>query len=247
MKLIVNADDFGYSRGVNLGVIDAYRHGILTSATAMVNMPGFAHAVELAGQHPGLGVGIHLVLTCGVPVLSDVPSLVDEQGRFHKLREIFQYATAADIEREFAAQIERFLAAGLQPTHLDSHHHVHAHELVRPVVLRLAERYRLPVRRFTASSEEEDAYRAVRTTDAFFWDFYGEGATVETMERLLQQGMAYETVEIMCHPAYVDEPLLAGSSYALPRARELAILTDERVKRAAAQARIERITYKEIS
>jgi predicted glycoside hydrolase/deacetylase ChbG (UPF0249 family) len=247
MKLIVNADDFGYSRGVNFGIIDAYQKGVLTSATMMVNMPGFEHAVELAKRNPGLGVGIHLVLTCGVPVLPELPSLTDEIGQFRKLRGIFHYASAEEIEKEFVAQIERFLASGLKPTHLDSHHHVHAHELVLPIVLRLAERYRLPVRRISNLPEHAAVYQSVRTTEVFFADFYGDAVTFETWERLLKAGMAYDTVEIMCHPAYLDESLLAGSSYARPRAKELAILTNERTIRAVAQADCKLITYKEIS
>jgi predicted glycoside hydrolase/deacetylase ChbG (UPF0249 family) len=80
IKLIVNADDFGYSRCVNFGIIDAHRDGINNSATMMMNMLGVGHAIELAKENPKLQVGIHLVLTCGKPLLPDVPSLVDESA-----------------------------------------------------------------------------------------------------------------------------------------------------------------------
>src|ERR1700732_1931642 len=88
IKLIVNADDFGYSRGVNFGIIDSHMRGIVNSSTMMMNMPGTGHAIELAKEYPSLQVGIHLVLTCGKPLLQDVHSLVDENGHFKKLKQI---------------------------------------------------------------------------------------------------------------------------------------------------------------
>lgn len=104
MKLIVNADDFGYSKGVNLGIIEAHRAGVVTSTTTMVNMGGFEHAVQLARETPTLGVGIHLVLTCGAPVSHDVPSLTDEHGRFHRGYDYLGTTSPEDVERSCAAK-----------------------------------------------------------------------------------------------------------------------------------------------
>ena len=75
--VIINADDFGYSQGINLGIIEAHKNGILSSTTMMANMPGFEHGVELAKNNPKLGIGVHLNLTCGKPLLDNVPSLTD--------------------------------------------------------------------------------------------------------------------------------------------------------------------------
>lgn len=244
MKLIVNADDFGYSPGINYGIISAWRDGIVSSASMMVNLPGFRHAVELAKAHPGLGVGVHLVLTCGRPVADAATTLTDESGRFRSYEEAVAVAAADEVEREWAAQIERFLSTGLSPTHLDSHHHVHGAPQLFPVFLRLAERYGLPIRR--PDLRGSVSYGDVRTTAAFHPDFYGEGATYETLERLIRQSPALETMEIMCHPGYVDQPLLDGSSYALERARELAVLTDERTKALLACSGVQLVTYKQI-
>ncbi len=71
-KVIFNSDDFGYSHGVNYGIMDAYQRGILTSTILMANMPGFEHAVKLRKEMPRLGVGVHLTLTCGKPLLKTV-------------------------------------------------------------------------------------------------------------------------------------------------------------------------------
>lgn len=81
-KLIINADDFGYCKGVNYGIIEAHTDGILTSTTMMANMPGFDHAVELHRQHPKLGIGVHLNLTTGSPVLKHLNTIVDTEGNF---------------------------------------------------------------------------------------------------------------------------------------------------------------------
>lgn len=108
MKLIVNADDFGYSKGVNLGIIEAHRAGVVTSTTTMVNMGGFEHAVQLARETPTLGVGIHLVLTCGAPVSHDVPSLTDEHGRFHRGYDYLGTTSPEDVERELRSRRKVF-------------------------------------------------------------------------------------------------------------------------------------------
>ncbi|TDT51901.1 chitin disaccharide deacetylase [Fonticella tunisiensis] len=233
-KLIVNADDFGYSKGVNLGVIEAFKNGVVTSTTMMTNMPGAEHAASLAKENPGLGVGIHLVLTMGKPVRNDVPSLVDENGRFHRLKDMTDKIKVEDVEREFEAQIERFLSFGLTPTHLDSHHHVHTQKKILPVVMKLAEKYNLPVR----------AYNNI--VNHFIHEFYGDGLTVDTLKTLLDAARDFEVVELMCHPAFVDKDVLSGSSYNLQRANELSVLTDPSLKKALEERGIELINYKAI-
>ena len=81
-RLIINADDFGYCKGVNMGIIEAHQNGVLTSTTLMAGMPGFDQAVNLAKKNPGLGVGVHLTLTCGYPVSKDLQTIVDDKGAF---------------------------------------------------------------------------------------------------------------------------------------------------------------------
>ncbi|MGC5328901.1 chitin disaccharide deacetylase [Brevibacillus sp. SYSU BS000544] len=247
MKLIVNADDFGYSRGVNWGIIEAHREGIVTSATMMVNMHALEHAVLLANDHPKLGVGIHLVLTCGRPLLSHVNSLTDEQGRFLRYHDLISRASVEEVEQEWIAQFERFLATGLTPTHLDSHHHVHAHEKILPVAMRLAERYQLPIRNpFVLTSEVPGLSSPVRMPERFLHQFYGENLTSDMLINLLNESNECQTAELMCHPAYLDEELLTGSSYNRPRARELQILTDPAVKEYIRQSPIQLASFKEI-
>jgi len=132
-RVIINADDFGLSPGVNRGIVAAFRHGVLTSTTMLVNLRSFDDAVELARQNPDLPTGIHLSLLWGPPVSapSTVPSLVERDGYFPRsltvlARRYFLGLLNLDhVRAEFRAQVERFRRAGLHPTHVDSHKHVH--------------------------------------------------------------------------------------------------------------------------
>jgi len=223
IKLIVNADDFGYSRGINYGIIDAHKNGVVNSATMMMNMPGVSHAVELAKENPSLQVGIHLVLTCGKPLLNDVPTLVNENGNFKSRHEFFEDKNISldELEREWTAQIEKFLESGLKPTHFDSHHHVHTVPEFLPVVQKLAQKYNLSARRIS-----ENALQGVAPfTDVFLHDFYGEGVTDDYFEKILTRIQDGQSVEVMCHPGYLDHEILNNSSYAKDRVKETLILS----------------------
>jgi chitin disaccharide deacetylase len=223
IKLIVNADDFGYSRGINYGIIDTHKNGIVNSATMMMNMPGVSHAVELAKENPTLQLGIHLVLTCGRPLLSDVPSLMDEQGNFKKMNDFIRNHNLSlmELEREWTAQIEKFIDFGLTATHFDSHHHVHTIPEFLPVVQSLSNKYNLPVRRISNHPVEG----VPPFTDIFLHDFYGDGVTGDYFENIPNRGVVGQTIEVMCHPGYLDSEVLNGSSYCLERVKETNILT----------------------
>lgn len=252
MRLIVNADDFGYSRAVNFGIVDAYALGIVRSATLMANMPGFSHAAALAQAHPGLGVGVHLVLTCGRAVAGLHKTITDDAGYFLSQKALLEHEARldpAEVEREWAAQIEAVCAAGLSPTHLDSHHHVHMRPRLNEVVSRLAEKYRLPVRPAPRGARGADKSARPRDPDLFCQDFYGEKTApahlLAILERLRDEN-GNGTAELMCHPAYTDESLLRGSSYALPRLRELETLTDETVRAYVETRGIRLASYREL-
>jgi chitin disaccharide deacetylase len=148
-RLIVNADDFGYTRGVNSGVIRGFRDGIITSTTIMANGAAFEDAVERAKQNPKLGVGVHLVLVGerSVEAASAIPSLVDGKGRLPAnlgglTRKLLTGAVRGeDIAREVRAQIKRVICAGIEPTHVDSHKHTHSHPRVMEQVVRVADEF----------------------------------------------------------------------------------------------------------
>jgi hopanoid biosynthesis associated protein HpnK len=145
-QVILNADDFGLTRGVNEGIIRAHRDGILTSATLMANGAAFDDAVEKARATPSLGVGCHLVLVGGKSVAppDKIPSLADADGRLPRTlanlvtRLSLGLIRQSHIERELAAQVEKVQAAGIEPTHFDSHKHSHCHPRVMEAAGKLA-------------------------------------------------------------------------------------------------------------
>ena len=202
-KVIFNSDDFGYSYGVNYGIVDAYQRGILTSTTLMANMPGFEHAVKLKKELPNLGVGVHLTLTCGKPLLKNVDSLMDVD----RFKHLSYYKQPFEVDgdqlyQEWNTQIQKVYRAGIIPTHLDSHHHTHTFGMNQEVVIALAKKYDLPVRGNFERKEE------VRHTDYFepYFDDVGETnvekrqidcSIDEYLDRLISVLREERTIEIM--------------------------------------------------
>jgi hopanoid biosynthesis associated protein HpnK len=149
-QLVVNADDFGISRGVNRGIIEAHRDGLVTSASLMPNLPAAEDALTRATICPDLGLGLHLTLTAGHPLTppDQIPTLVDSDGQFFVLGTLLARLSlgqvrADDLSRELTAQVEWALRRGVRPSHLDSHHHAHTHPRVAPIVVALAREYQI--------------------------------------------------------------------------------------------------------
>jgi predicted glycoside hydrolase/deacetylase ChbG (UPF0249 family) len=171
--LVVNADDFGISRGVNRGIVEAHRAGLVTSTSLMANLPSAEDAVTRAAVCPDLGLGLHLTLTAGRPLspARRVTSLVDPAGQFFVLGTLLARLTAgevaaADIERELRTQIEWALQRGLQPGHFDSHHHIHIHPRIAPIVIRLAREHGVQWVRSAAEGLPSPRLLATRPRDA---------------------------------------------------------------------------------
>ena len=151
-RLIINADDFGYTDGVVQGIIDLHQAGRVSSTSCMTNMPAWPQAAAYLREHPELGAGVHLVFNKGYPLLpvSQVSALVDGDGQFLNDRQILwslRPGTTVQLRAEFRAQIERFHGdVGRPPDHLDNHCGI---SYVRPdrfrVTLDLAKEYGLPI------------------------------------------------------------------------------------------------------
>jgi len=156
-KVIVNADDFGISKAVNRGIIEAFREGILTSASFMSNMPAFKDAVFHCRKNDNLGVGIHLNLNLGRPLLPprQVKTLVNSEGLF--LSNYYQFIKLLylkkinlfEIEKEFRTQIEKVKNENIELDHINSHLHVHMFPQIFKIVIRLAKEYSIPAIRFS--------------------------------------------------------------------------------------------------
>jgi predicted glycoside hydrolase/deacetylase ChbG (UPF0249 family) len=271
--LIVNADDFGRTRGVSAGIVHAHLHGLVTTATAMVNMPGALQDVAQASeQAPTLGLGVHLNLTLGRPLLdaAEIPSLVGPDGSFYTpdaLAASGGRPSPVHVEREWRAQIEAFLSTGACLDHLDSHHHA---ALFSPemwqLCLTLAEEYRCGVRppapretsddvlfsrfprealRFaTGEARRMLASRGVPSPERLVTRFFARRARLATLLAILES-LPHGTTELMCHPGWTDAILLSGSGYGREREAELQALTSSRSIRLASRRGILRSTYRQ--
>jgi hopanoid biosynthesis associated protein HpnK len=143
-RLIVNADDFGLTAGVNRAIVEGNRQGVITSATLMANAQASEAAIDLARAQPGLKTGCHVVLIDGVPLSANLPSLTNGSARFRNSLKGFAMAAvrkqiaAGEIEREVEAQIQRIQSSGITLTHVDSHKHTHMFPHVLRPLLRAA-------------------------------------------------------------------------------------------------------------
>jgi predicted glycoside hydrolase/deacetylase ChbG (UPF0249 family) len=148
-RLILNADDFGLTPGINRAIAELHAAGVLTSATLMANGPAFDDAVAHAHSHPTLAIGCHIVLTDGIPVSepSRIPTLLGP-GRHsfrssltHFIRDLLLHRiNPEEVTREAHAQIEKITAAGIPITHLDTHKHTHIFPAIARPLLQVAER-----------------------------------------------------------------------------------------------------------
>lgn len=252
MKLIVNADDFGYSERVSAGILRAHREGIVTATTLMTNAPHTDGAAKLARANPSLDVGVHLVVTFDRPTgeVKRLRTLVDRDGRFFPPAELL----SRDIDREealleYRAQYRKARQLlGRAPSHLDSHHWVHDHPALEWAIGELARETGAAARIHSGEQRERLRARGVRTPDHFAREFQYEGKVgVDALLALLQRIATNGGVtELMCHPGEPDEGLAKRSGYARERATELATLTDPRVRAAPKDLGITLATFADI-
>jgi predicted glycoside hydrolase/deacetylase ChbG (UPF0249 family) len=228
--LIVNADDFGLSGGVNRGVARAHDEGIVTSTSAMVRQGAIDEAAALARERPTLGVGLHV----------DLSEWVYHDGEWAPLYEVVVADDREAVEAEVAAQLAWFLTLfGRPPTHFDSHQHQHLEDPVRSVLVETGLRLGVPVRDCTPGIVHRG-------------DFYGqtsrgdplpEAITVDALLGLLSS-LPEGITELGCHPAADPEE---GSAYAAERPLELEVLCDPRVKAAVQAEGIELCSFAGLS
>lgn len=253
MKLVVNADDLGYTPGVTRGIVRAHRDGIVTAATLMVNAPDTDGAARAARETPTLDVGVHLVFTYGRPLTDParIPSLVDADGRFPRVSDVTRErrADGDEVFAEARAQYERARELlGREPTHLDTHHWIHDVPGIEEGVAALAKETGAALRAHDPAQRDRFRARGIRTTDRFVREFQHTGSIdVAALLALLERIAAERgVIELMTHPGDPDAALLAGSTYAAERGVELATLTDPHVAAALGPLGIELVDYRAV-
>lgn len=233
-KLIINADDFGLAKCVNLGIVESFTKGVLTSASIMANGQAFDDAVLLSKQYPSLSLGIHLSLVEEKPVLptNEIPSLIDKKsGRLYQNYSSFIRAfllrkiQLLDIEKELKAQIEMVLNANITPSHINSHQHLHMLPLILNIVLKLAKKYNIQWIRNTYDvltyqnsiaqkglqvlgyiGKKTILKKKLKTTDSFLGTKFSGNMSEDALFYMLNN-LPQGISELMCHPGDEDEVL----------------------------------------
>jgi chitin disaccharide deacetylase len=228
--LIVNADDFGLSPGVNAGVARAHEEGILTSASMMVLKPAAPEAAAYARATPSVGVGLHV----------DLCEWTKRDGEWITVYEIVPTNDLDAVEREVRSQVDRFRElVGRDPTHLDSHQHVHGWSRMTEIFARVASEVGVPLRHHLGGVQ-------------YCGDLYGHDpkgnpipealtpdAVIEII-RALQPGVT----ELACHPGLGAD---TGSAYDIEREQEVELLCDPRIPEALRKEGIELRTFADIA
>jgi predicted glycoside hydrolase/deacetylase ChbG (UPF0249 family) len=276
-RVIVNADDFGFSCGITEGILRGHRHGVVTSTTIAANMPAAEEAVRQLKDVPGLGVGVHLNACQGPALSKDGLRLADADGvmRLSATRLLMMCVAkpwlVRTIEAEFDAQIRWVLDHGIQPTHLDSHRHIHGYPPVFARVARLARRYNIRFVRWHREpiSDRGGAPRtapSVRSQVLLSRVLTGLGRANALLARdvvatngtcgIAQTGMVTAewlirvaglvgtgVTEIMTHPGLADGLDAGASRLRESRARELAALCEPAVREAFQKNGIRLVHY----
>ncbi len=219
-KLIVNADDLGYSKGVNEGIIKAYRDGIVTSTSLMVKGKAALQAVELVKQTPQLGLGLHF-------------QIEDNDFQFlFQTKKVIAAVFTQKTKREFLNQIEIFKRlTGKMPDHIDGHHHVHRMPIIYIFIRKWCQENAIPYR------------GQIHFIDSFFGMPSTKAISITNLIKILND-LSEDASELMCHPGAVSPDL--KSSYSNQREIELQTLTSKQIKDEIKKLKIELINWRDL-
>lgn len=229
-QVIINADDFGFTDGVTSGIVRTMCEGVVTSTTAMACVPGAdARLRRWALEVPGR-IGAHLQLTTGRALSNPalIPTLCGRDGNFPTSKTSLNSARTEEIVLEWDEQFRFLRSAGIEPTHIDTHHHVHKQPHVFAAFCEIARRFDVPARALTPSMREELRRANISCPDFMSVAFYGDGLTSDRLLALLERAIEAPeppaVIEVMCHPGVPCEELGLLSRYVQEREVEMEAL-----------------------
>jgi len=271
--VIFNSDDFGISDGVNRGVIEAHRDGLLSSTCTMVNMPSAGAGIHMAQEQASdLGVGLHLTLSFGKPVLSadKVPSLVDGDGQlpqsYPQLMQRLPYFDPDELRAEIQAQFDRFVElASKLPTHIDSHHRgAYLHPASFEVMCKLCKEHHIPMRRpallynpnsydgvltnsdgtlYQQLCDIYERYESPRCPDGIADTFRWERGDRLSLFQSVFADVEDGYTEVICHVGYAEG---LTEDYAEPREDELKAVINPALRQTADEQGIQFVTFADL-
>jgi predicted glycoside hydrolase/deacetylase ChbG (UPF0249 family) len=227
--LIVNADDFGQSPGVNRGIIEAHERGIVTSASLMVRWPAAAEAAAYSRKHPKLSLGLHF----------DFGEWACRKGNWVKLYEVVPEDDGAAAAREASRQLAAFCRlVGKDPTHLDSHQHAHRGKPVRAIFTEIADKLGVPLRGCSPKIRYCGGFYGQTSNGRSFPSLISASSVIKILAKL-PPGFT----ELGCHPGVGND---LDSMYVSERAREVQVLCDPRVQGAILNMGIELCSFRDV-
>jgi predicted glycoside hydrolase/deacetylase ChbG (UPF0249 family) len=251
-RLVINADDFGFTSDVNAGIVHAHREGILTATTLMANGAAFDDAVRLAAENPELDVGCHLVLVQGYSSVTGEPLP-------RKLQGVVIGVASGKLNPyvEFRSQIQRILDAGIRPSHLDTHKHTHILPAVFRAAVKLAAEFQIPFLRVPVPAAGSNAIRRAYASAArirgicmtdHFAGFRLTGSLTEQTFAAALSSLREGTTEFMCHPGFLGPELQAAETRLKEsRVRELEALISPRIRQILQANKIQLCNFRDIS
>ncbi len=240
-KLIVNADDFGRTHGINLGVLECFKNGIVTSATVMINMPFAKEAVQIAADNK-IPLGLHLNITGGETYFTGPTYLFGDKGKVKEAYKNNGSLSAQDMDlivKEYEAQIAEFFGlANKMPTHLDHHHNVQKIDGYNIKYFDFIKRVQLPTRtRFKNIG--------IKNPDKIIDNFFTDGELTKSHLLKLITTVIDGTSELITHPSLITGESL-DSYTEIPRFKQTQLLTDPEIKEVIKEKNIKLISYTDL-
>lgn len=256
-KLIVCADDFGLTKGISEGIVNAYSQGIVTRTSIIANGEAFDHAVSLSKNNEGLRVGIHLTLVEEKPINehNKIKSLTGRNGKLlinykaFLARYVLSKIDLNEVYAEWESQIQKVLSAGININHIDSHQHLHILPRIFEKTLDLASKYKINKIRmlyhdisdirtlkegflaFLSNTHKRRLLHSGLSSSDYFWGLKQGGNIGENDILKFIDNIKFGTTEMMCHPGYADDSFNRKySHWKYDPEQELKALNSERVR-----------------
>jgi len=266
INLIVNADDFGLTESISDGIIKTYKEGIVRSVSVIVNTPSFEYSVRLLKENPELDAGVHLTFVGeDMPVTGEVRGLTSKEGFYLNWKRVLfnRFLNPIDkkgLEREARAQIEKLLEAGIAPSHIDSHQHLHLLPEISNIVLELAKEYGIKFVRCPRSEQKwyffvnhlskklkKELLQTGFPPPPEFLGFNCSGKLTTGQLKNIMDRLSSGTYELMVHPGFENDALRQRYRWGYKWEEEMMTLVSKETRSMLERKKINLISFKDLT